>query len=651
MSFIELEQSTVVVEALLKSLNDKVPKVVLAALEVLFQAVSDFGIPTVDPKPLFKSLPCVFGHSNASIRDKAKEISVALAAYTGLGVIQSTLLEKMSDTMRKEVETSIAALPGKKAPTRFTRKEAAAHAAAGPRGEADADGLRFGASNDAVAMDVGDDALNQDLDAYEYTEPVDILGPLGKAVIVVGDESSPFWECFDSKKWNIRKGALDRARDAAKKPRLATGDYGDLCRELRKVLSKDANINCAASAAEVVGGLARGLRLEFAGQGRQLVGPLLERFKEKNQIMSKAADEALRTMAQYCFGIGDVTDDLVAALGHKNPKVRLDTLRLVREMVTNSDRKQLARAKDALASAVTKQAPDGDATVREAAQTALVAIALKMGSFSAIESHVSKLDDSRAKLIQEAVSSAAKDGGQPSQKSSATAGPSRTVSTASSVSARSSPKALAPKNPNITVVRPTAAASKPPTARTKASTAPKPSSLSAVDDAAAVTSGRLTAEEADGHLTELVGADSVQALRSPQWQERVEAMTAVCDATAARLGNGDLSAAAVVLCLEHLPGWSEKNFQVLNKAFELMTTVARSSPQALGRVHGALIVEGAGDKIHELKHRLQAAEALTAAAEAVGPRFICAQLHGRAANNKNPKVLSESLAWMVTAVD
>lgn len=45
--------------------------------------------------------------------------------------------------------------------------------------------------------------------------------------------------------------------------RLATGDYGDLVRQLKQVLAKDANINCAAEAAGVAGALGQGLRKDF----------------------------------------------------------------------------------------------------------------------------------------------------------------------------------------------------------------------------------------------------------------------------------------------------------------------------------------------------------------------------------------------------
>lgn len=167
--FCELEQSGTMVEAVLKALSDKVPKVVLAALDLLLRAVADFGTKVVDPKPLLKALPAVFAHSNAGVRDKVKELTVELAASLGPAVVQSTLLEKMSDAMRKDVEASIAALPPKrKQPERLTRREAAARAAAscGPEGE-DSDGAVGDAG--AVAMDIDDtgvDMVRSTWDAY-----------------------------------------------------------------------------------------------------------------------------------------------------------------------------------------------------------------------------------------------------------------------------------------------------------------------------------------------------------------------------------------------------------------------------------------------------------------------------------------------------
>lgn len=53
---------------------------------------------------------------------------------------------------------------------------------------------------------------------------------------------------------------------------------------------------------------------------QQLVPPILERFKEKNIVMSKAAEESLRALFEHCITVGEAAEDLVEACGHKNPK-------------------------------------------------------------------------------------------------------------------------------------------------------------------------------------------------------------------------------------------------------------------------------------------------------------------------------------------
>ena len=174
----ELEAAAAVVEGVTKALTDKVPKVVVAALDILARVVGcarragcgegkegergsglsplpgrleytitgllsrergsgrgvrpssearspprrrppptrpcprrAFGTKVVDAKSVVKALPPAFGHSNAGVRDAAKGVCVALAAYLGAGVVEGTLLDKMPAAMRKDVEGLIAELP------------------------------------------------------------------------------------------------------------------------------------------------------------------------------------------------------------------------------------------------------------------------------------------------------------------------------------------------------------------------------------------------------------------------------------------------------------------------------------------------------------------------------------------------------------
>ncbi len=52
--------------------------------------------------------------------------------------------------------------------------------------------------------------LLQDADPYDFSDPVDVVGQVTKVPVVVGDDSIAFWACFESKKWNVRKAALDK---------------------------------------------------------------------------------------------------------------------------------------------------------------------------------------------------------------------------------------------------------------------------------------------------------------------------------------------------------------------------------------------------------------------------------------------------------
>lgn len=657
MLMIELEQQEFVTEALLKVLGDKVPKTVAAALDVLKQAINDFGT-AIDVKPVIKTIPQLFVHSNANIRDNTKSLTISLASVVGINTVKATLLEKMSDAMRKDVEAGISELPaGKHKPIRLTRREAALQGNA--PGESEAEGTSE--INEGIESCETMDDADHELDPYEIAEPVDILSKLDKVTVTVGEEETPFWSCFESKKWNVRKGALDKVRDLSKTPRLAPGDYNSLCRELRKILSKDANVNCAAAAADVISCLASGLRNDFSSNARQLAMPLLERFKEKNSSMSRAAADALRTLARYCFTIAEICDDLNAALGHKNPKVRLDSVNLVREMVDLGERSIVSKCRDTILPAVAKLAADADANIREASQSALVVIALKLGSFSSIESYLSQLDATRRKIIEDAVMAAAKHGDDgksmdkrlpshknqnPKQGNPLSDGPtaSKTMKKSNSVPLAKieSTKSRAPKTDSSTV--PKYAGKRNVLTQNDAR-----NSCMATVDSAKITGVRFSREEACEKISSIMEDSSIiEQLQSPQWQARLEAMDQLLEKVESL--SSSPGASDLALCLEHVPGWTEKNFQVMNKSFEIISLLA-SKCSGFDYLHGSICVEGTGDRLHELKHRIQATKALDEMAECLGPRFIAAQLHSRAAANKNPKALSEALVWIANTVE
>eukprot|EP00889_Picochlorum_renovo_P005431 jgi/Picre1/32461/NNA_007807.t1 len=324
MKCIEWEQGERVVEALVeKGMESKVPKAVVAALDVLLEAVGSFEMRSkggsseraLDPRPIMQALPKVFTHSNAAVRGKVKDIVVEMGVHLGVGVVQGTLIDALPDVMKKEVVESLSsAAKERRFEKRYLRREQ----------------VREDEDEDVEMMDVEEeeqeaaDCVEPGMeDAFEYATPVDILPVLQKTSLTVGDDTFMFWDCFESKKWNVRKAAVEKIKDVASVPRLALGDYSGIVRELKKILSKDANIHCAAGAASRQRIWQRGFEGTFINSSLQAFGT-------------------------YCYSLKDISDDIVSSLGQKNPKVKYDTLRYLEYMVSLADKVAYHSAKTLL---------------------------------------------------------------------------------------------------------------------------------------------------------------------------------------------------------------------------------------------------------------------------------------------------------------
>ena len=236
----ELEAGETVVEALLKGTKHRVPKVALASVEALRRAVASFGTPTViPPKPILKGVSHLFESKDGKTRDAAKELTVELTRWLGPDAVRRDLVEKMRAGMQVEVTELMSRVEvGSARATRRTRKDA------------DADGAE--AADEAAPMDVdGVDGAQRRAaaappDAYDFADPEDVLGELEKTP--KDKEQLKFWDGVSSSKWKERLGALTRLREIADAPKLASGDYGDVARAIKKVVTKDANIACVGEA-------------------------------------------------------------------------------------------------------------------------------------------------------------------------------------------------------------------------------------------------------------------------------------------------------------------------------------------------------------------------------------------------------------------
>ncbi|KAJ9516595.1 hypothetical protein QJQ45_015220 [Haematococcus lacustris] len=714
--YIELEQSSAVVDGLLAGLKNKVPKIVVASIDVLVQAIryelcltphqlpapvpshatlhalcSLFGVKVIIPQPVIKATPAVADSKDGKAREKAKELVVELSRWVGPEVIRSALFKDMRDAMKEEIDRGmqeVAAL-GRPKPERFTRKEQARQAALRAQQEAsgapaDAGGA---AADSGGAAAAAVEEVQAEVDPYEFAEPRDVLKDLKKE----------WWENLEAKKWSDRKGSLTQLKELCTYPRLASGrdaDYGDVNRELRKVITKDSNVACVAEAIACTGAMAQGLRAAFSATAKNLVEVLLEKYKEKNAAVGKAVSEALAAMHKHCWGLLDVAENLTVALGHSNPKVKEETLVLLTSEVGAEAKPALSKLAPLLLAPAAKCAEEATPSLREAALRFMVTFAtkppgqvlqpgsecgqcqdvflflvmfLQFGNFVVLDKFTTKMDDGRKKRLEEMRAEAA---------GPAAGGPGAGVGLGGrgAAGAAPAPAAAGPTSPvTLSKARPSAAAaalaasrSKPGTAATAkvpltaaAGTGKVAAGTSAVgakkgaagkepddDDEASLAAGSMSRDEAVAKLGDLIGEAAIKQLKDEQWKARLEAM----DSLAARAAEGSLAASCtvVVQAMGHLPGWSEKNFQVMAKQFEVVRVLADTAPNFSKR-DGYAAVCGLIEKVADMKLKGPSFDALMAISEALSPAFTATLLHKKAAVHKNPKILSEVLNWVAQA--
>ncbi|KAF6163137.1 hypothetical protein GIB67_025001 [Kingdonia uniflora] len=299
--WVELEATEAFLDAMEKAIKNKVAKAVVPAIDVMFQALSDFGAKVIPPKRILKMLPELFDHQDQNVRACSKGLTIELCRWIGKDSVKSILFEKMRDTMKKELETELVNVTAGAKPTRKIRSEQDKE----PEQENTTEAVGPGPSEESVAD------IPQDIDEYELVDPVDIMSPL---------EKSGFWDGVKVAKWSERKDAVAELTKLASTKRIAPADFTEVCRTLKKTglilvesfnlqLITDVNIAVAVEAIQAIGNLARGLRNNFSGGSRFLLPVLLEKLKEKKPTCSEALIQTLQAIHKAgCLTLLDVIE-------------------------------------------------------------------------------------------------------------------------------------------------------------------------------------------------------------------------------------------------------------------------------------------------------------------------------------------------------
>jgi cytoskeleton-associated protein 5 len=375
MLYIELDRPDPVIEELLPILSHKQPKVIAATLDALTQIYHAYGCKTVEPKPVLKALPKVYGHADKNVRAKAQELTVEFYRWlkdamkplfwNDLKPVQQQDLDKLFEKVKDEP-------PPKQ--ERLLRSQQAAKetaAAAGGGGEEEEE-----EEEDAA------------IDLEPEFEAVDVFPLIPK----------DFNERLASSKWKDRKEALDDLHKALNHPKIAEGPFDDLVRGFAKCM-KDANIAVVSTAANCTELLAKGLRRSFAKYRSTIMNPMMERLKEKKQSVADAIGAALDAVfASTSFE--DCLEEILEFLKHKNPQVKLESTRfLIRCLKTTKEAPSPAQVK-AISDAATKLLTESQEVQRSAGAEVLGTLWKIMGD-RIMNAHLDGLDDIRKNKIKE----------------------------------------------------------------------------------------------------------------------------------------------------------------------------------------------------------------------------------------------------------
>uniref|UniRef100_A0A3B4FJH6 Cytoskeleton associated protein 5 n=1 Tax=Pundamilia nyererei TaxID=303518 RepID=A0A3B4FJH6_9CICH len=365
--YIEIEKAEVVQDELLKGLDNKNPKIVVACIETLRKALSEFGSKIVTLKPVVKILPKQFESREKAVRDEAKLLAVEI--YKWIRDALRPSLQNINSVQLKELEEEWVKLPSSPPKqTRFLRSQQDLKA---KFQEQQAQGGEQSDGDDGEELVVA-------VDPYELLEPVEILSKMPK----------DFYEKIEAKKWQERKEALEAVEALTKNPKLENGDYGDLVRALKKVVGKDANVMLVSMAAKCLAGLATGLRKKFGTYAGQVIVINLE--LKLLLIVENFTDCADFSPLQTTFQ--NLSEEILAVMDNKNPSIKQQASLFLARSFRHCTQATLPKSiLKPICAALIKQVNDSAPEVRDAAFEAL-GTAMKVVGEKAVNPFLADLD-------------------------------------------------------------------------------------------------------------------------------------------------------------------------------------------------------------------------------------------------------------------
>lgn len=367
-----------VLEVLTPYFENRLPKLVAGCVNVVGQMVENFGCEVVPAKLVIPSLSKLFGHADRNVRAETTKLAVELYKWLGDG-LTTLLFPNLKPVQQRDLTAEFEKVKGEKPEQKRLTKAQQELLAKQNQPEA---------SEDIEMEDTKES--EPAFDPYLMMEPVEVLSKMPANLA----------SQMASTKWKDRKEALDEVYEVlSKAPKLVEADYGELVRIFAKCM-KDANIQVVQLAANGIEFLSRGLKGGFHKYQHLVVGPMVERTKEKKPSVAEALANALDSIYVYS-SLTDVLEDIVAGMKHKTPQVKISSTNYLQRCLASATTAPKKSQIDLIMEHGVKLLGDSQEPIRQAA-TEMIGTLMKITGERALKAYLDKIDDNRRAKVQAA---------------------------------------------------------------------------------------------------------------------------------------------------------------------------------------------------------------------------------------------------------
>ncbi|OAF69892.1 Cytoskeleton-associated protein 5 [Intoshia linei] len=624
MMVVEIEQADLVVKKLLECMDNKQPKIISGALQFIIAVVQSFGTIIINVKPFLKKIEKLLDNKDKTVRENTKTLVIECTRWLGTATIKP-LIASLKPVVVTEFEKEFEKNSNKKAkPTRYIRSEMEKRKNSENLDEDEADDIE----ND----DDEDESPTTVIDTFELLPSVDILSKLPKN----------FFAELESKNWKERQTQLQLLesllKDVAKIDQDA--DYKELFSALKLVLEKEKTVALFILSSKILKSMGVCLKTNIQQHSVDIIQLALLRLKEKKFTIVNAMTECLDEHYKH-VQLEAIFNILIESLSNKSTNVRIETLRfMIRIMpITPLSSYPKKLIKDLIVPLM-KCLNDSLGDIRDLTMQSL-GILIKIHGEKVINKYIDGVDKIKRAKIDEFAKNCQLISSKKNKPKDNANEPKKEKEKGKTKETKTVKEKPNKKNANN---------DKKPKFKKASPNTKKPNKTNKNNEKELPTENLITEDAALELLSDILKENIAETITNKQWKTRLECYQKIL-ATIDNLHicEQSIPSIAILVIMSQKPGFKDSNISVLKCKYDVLKKLSETAKCT--KTLFDLCISPIVDKIGDTKVGPTTKQTLNAFAERLSLQYTLELLCMHSINVKNPKTNTESLNWIISAVD